>query len=179
MKNFINIILIPIVILALTGCARDLSNTTYTSDSTMNIVLEGVIVSARDIKIKESDRLKDNTLGGGAGAVGGGLAASRGTGNSVAILGGVVAGGLAGALVEQGLSTAKGVEYIVKVDRSQISSDFYEGSAMIRNALSAAKTTGAITVIQSPKGREELRVGTHALIIVSDKKSMVIPDKSK
>jgi outer membrane lipoprotein SlyB len=70
MTNFKKPILLLIAIFSISGCARDLSSSTYTSDSTLNIVLEGIIVSSRDIKIKESDRLSDNSRGGPIGWTG-------------------------------------------------------------------------------------------------------------
>ena len=159
MKNLRILPLLLLIILSLTGCARDLSSTTYTSDSTLNIVLEGILVSSRAIKIKESDRLSDNSAGAALGGLGGGaIAHSSGGGTS-----------------------AKGTEFIVKIDKSKLSDDYYEGSARMRNAISAAKTTGVITVIQTSEKTKEkmIQVGENVLVIISENRSRVIRDVSK
>jgi len=98
MKNFKLLALFLLVIFSITGCARDLSSTTYTSDSTLNIVLEGIIVSSREIKIKDTDKLGDNTAGAMMGGLGGGALAHSSGGGGGAVVGGAVAGALVGAL---------------------------------------------------------------------------------
>src|SRR4051812_41359974 len=112
-KLYLTIILLPIVLL--TGCARDLSDNVYTSDSTLSLTLEGQIIAVRAIKIKETDKLGDNTTGIIAGGAGGAALGSN-NGSPAAIVGGAIAGGLVGAVVEDRLSQSKGWEYIVKVD---------------------------------------------------------------
>ena len=72
------------VTLLLTGCGRDLSNSMYVSSATMSFTLEGHIVSARSVTIKEHDKLGDHTTGmlaGGAmgAALGNTLGAGSGT----------------------------------------------------------------------------------------------------
>lgn len=181
MKNFKLLPLLLISIFSITGCARDLSSTTYTSDSTLNIVLEGIIVSSREIKIKDTDRLSDNTTGAMMGGLGGGAIAHSSGGKSGAVVGGAVAGALVGALGQSALSSAKGTEFIVKVDKSKLSNDYYEGSARMRNAIAAAKATGMITIIQtSEKDKSKaIQVGENVLVIVSENRSRVIRDVSK
>lgn len=181
MKNFKISSLLLVAILSLTGCARDLSSTTYTSDSTLNIVLEGIVVSTREIKIKESDRLTDNTTGGALGALGGGAIAHSAGGKTGAVVGGAVAGAVVGALGQSALSSAKGTEFIVKVDKSKLSDDYYEGSARMRNAIAAAKATGMITIIQTSEKTKskKLQVGENVLVIISENRSRVIRDVSK
>ena len=57
MKNlFIKTAALLFLSVSLSGCARDLSSSTYTSDSTLNIVLQGQLLSSRHVKIKESDK---------------------------------------------------------------------------------------------------------------------------
>ncbi len=48
--------------LMLTACARDMSSDVYTSGAASGKVLEGTIVSARPVTIKENDKLQDNTM---------------------------------------------------------------------------------------------------------------------
>ena len=181
MKNFKIPSLLFAVILSLTGCARDLSSTTYTSDSTLNIVLEGIVVSTREIKIKDSDRLSDNTTGAALGGLGGGAIAHSSGGKTGAVVGGAVAGAVVGALGQSALSSAKGTEFIVKVDKSKLSDDYYEGSARMRNAIAAAKATGVITVIQTSEKTKskKVEVGENVLVVISETRSRVIRDVSK
>jgi outer membrane lipoprotein SlyB len=181
MTNFKKPILLLIAIFSISGCARDLSSSTYTSDSTLNIVLEGIIVSSRDIKIKESDRLSDNSIGAVGGGLGGGILAHSSGGGGGAIVGGAIGGAVIGALAQDAFSSAKGTEFIVKVDKSKFSDDYYEGSALMRNAISAAKATGMVTIIQkSEKDKSKMiQVGENVLVIISENRARVIRDVSK
>lgn len=168
-------------ILCLSGCARDLSHTTYTSDTTLNIVLSGQLISSRQITIKESDKLEagGGTLVGGLGGAVGGAAISNGRASG--IIGGAVVGAVLGTVTQQALGTSKGMEYIIKVDTSKMSQDYYEGSAAMRNALAAVKASGIVTVVQAreKKSDPELSIGQNVLVIISDKRTRVIPDMSK
>ncbi|WP_165379637.1 hypothetical protein [Rickettsiales endosymbiont of Peranema trichophorum] len=164
-----------VVSLLFTGCARDLSSNVYTSDSSLNLTLEGQVIASRPIIVKESDKLSDSTLGMVAGGVFGGVAGSNaggGGGQAAMIAAGAIAGAIVGSIVESKLSQADGMEYVVKVDRSQISDGYYEGSAVMRNAIAAAKATGLITIIQ---GKDQLiNVGQGVYIILSPKRARVI-----
>lgn len=167
-------------LLVLTGCSRDLSSTTYVSDATLNIVLEGVLVSSREITIKDTDRVGDNVAGTAIGGIGGALAGNAAGGSGAAIAG-AVAGGVFGAFTQSALSSERGIEYIVKIDRTQLKDDYYEGSAAMRHAIAASKATGVVTVIQS-KEREEGKkpqIGDNVLVIISEHRSRVIKDLSK
>jgi outer membrane lipoprotein SlyB len=109
----------------LASCAREMSSDVYTSSSTSGKVLEGKVVSARPITIKDSDKLQDNTAGILGGGLLGGVAASsvgKGTGKGVAAIGGALLGAAAGALAQDKLGTSKGMEYIVRIDKKYISS---------------------------------------------------------
>lgn len=162
---------------SLTGCGRDLSDATYTSSSTLNVVLKGKVLAKRDVTIKENERLGDNSAGSGIGAVGGGIAgANMGNGNGLGTYGGAVAGGLAGAVIQSALSTKKGVEYIVQVDKSALKDDYYDGSRMMRNAISAVKATGIITVVQDRPKKNEVVIneGQNVLVILSNNRTRVV-----
>ena len=96
-KNIFSKIFICIfVVIFMSGCARNLSNSMYVSDSTTNFTLEGQIVSVRPVTIKDSDRLQDNTAGMATGALVGGVAGS-GIGGGSGRAGGLI-GGLGGAI---------------------------------------------------------------------------------
>nr|WP_253307878.1 hypothetical protein [Rickettsia endosymbiont of Ceutorhynchus assimilis] len=155
----------------LTGCARDLSSNVYTSDSTLNLTLEGEVLSIRPVIIKESDRLSDNSGGMLAGGVMGGVLGSgvgQGTGNAAAIVGAALGSGLQGKLGEK-----KGYEYLVKVDTSKIKSDYYEGNSAMRNVISTAVTSGLITVVQATDSN--IKIGQKVYIIFSEKRTRIIP----
>lgn len=112
--------------LVLTGCARNMNSNVYTSSSAAGLVLEGTVVSARAITIKDTDKLQDNALGGVAGAAVGGIGASnigKGSGNTAATVGGALAGAALGALLQDELSTSQGMEYVVRLDKNADSED--------------------------------------------------------
>ena len=176
MQNYISqIASILMLSLMLTGCARDLSSNVYTSDSTMNLTLVGEIISMRLVKIKESDRLSDNAggaLGGGAMGAVLGSGVGKGTGRGAAVVGGAILGAGLGAAVQGKLGESKGYEYIIKVDNTNLKSDYYEGTAAMRSAISSATTSGLITVVQSVDA--PLKEGQKVYVIFSDKRVRVI-----
>jgi outer membrane lipoprotein SlyB len=175
----LNQILSIFIIVALSGCARDLSMNNYTSDSVLSLTLEGKVISTREVTIKKSDSLGKNSTGAVAGGVAGAIAgASMGNsaGSSTALaLGAGILGSVVGAGVEQQLSKSKGYEYIVQVDTSKLKSDYYEGSPAMRAAISSATTSGLITVLQ---GKEvQIAVNTKVYVIFSDSRVRIVPIK--
>jgi outer membrane lipoprotein SlyB len=66
----------------------------------------------------------------------------------------------------------------VKVDTSKLKGEYYEGSALMRNSLAAVKTTGIVTVVQALEKKEDAAIepGQKVLIIVSEKRTRIIPD---
>ncbi|WP_342270311.1 outer membrane lipoprotein [Rickettsia endosymbiont of Orchestes rusci] len=175
-KLFCQCIIFIILTSLLTGCARDLSSNVYTSDSTLNLTLEGEVLSIRPVIIKESDRLSDNSGGMLAGGVMGGVLGSgvgQGTGNAAAIVGGAIVGAALGSGLQGKLGEKKGYEYLVKVDTSKIKSDYYEGNSAMRNVISTAVTSGLITVVQATDSN--IKIGQKVYIIFSEKRTRVIP----
>lgn len=177
-KIFLNLFLIIFTATNLCGCARDLSNTTYTSDSTLNVVLEGIILSKRNVKIKESERLGDNTTGAAVGALGTGALLAGNSNDLGVVIGGAVVGGVIGSIAQSALSSNNGVEYIVKVDTSKMDKEYYEGSRLMRNAIAAVRATGIVTVVQSKQSKKEVPMseGQNVLLIISEKRTRVIPN---
>ena len=180
--KFTSILSLILVICLVVGCARDLSNNVYTSDETMNLVLEGTIISTRPVVIQESDKLSGNSAGMLTGGVAGGAigataaAHSHNYSNSTALLiGGVLVGALVGAVVEGGLSKADGIEYIIKVDGSKIKDNYFEGSQLMRNAISAARTTGLLNIVQGIDN--PMNAGQHVLLILSPKRARIVAIK--
>jgi outer membrane lipoprotein SlyB len=103
----------------LSGCARQISSEVY-SESHMgeaSRTYAGIVASVRKVQVAP-EKLENNVLGGGVGALGGGLAASHiggGKGNVAATAAGAVAGAVAGAYAEQMLKTQDALEYVVKL----------------------------------------------------------------
>ncbi len=175
--SFSKLAAISCVIAMLSGCARDpLSSSVYTPDSTMNLTMEGVIVSTRQVIIKNNEKMQDNIggmLAGGAmgAAVGSGI--GGGSGNTMAIVGGAIAGGLAGAAIQESLGKGKGYEYIVKVDTSKIRDNYFEGNTAMRNVIATAKVNGLVTVVQGAD--TVLQQGQKVFVIYSENRTRVIP----
>jgi outer membrane lipoprotein SlyB len=103
--------------LLLSGCASSLSGDTYSRDEARRVqtVRMGTIESLRPVKIEGTK----TPIGGGAGAIVGGVAGSSvggGRGSIVAAVIGAVAGGLLGSATEEGLTRTQGVEVTVRED---------------------------------------------------------------
>jgi outer membrane lipoprotein SlyB len=166
--------------LVLSGCARQMGANTYTSGSAGGVVLEGTIVSARAVTIKDADKLQDNALGGLAGGALGGVGASgigKGSGSAAATVGGAIVGAVAGALIQDELGTSQGMEYIVKLAKGseapaeKTSSVRYTRETTVqdkmRNSIKTQNTSSnLISVIQ---GKDVIYTpGQHVYIVYSD-----------
>lgn len=177
MKNkFFRFSLLFLLMTLLSACARDLSSSTYVSDSTLSLTLKGRVISARPVTIKNHDKMQDNTMGMLAGGAMGAVAGSGiggGTGNKMALVGGAIVGAAAGAAIEGALSKSQGMEYIVEVDISKLKNTYYEGNAAMRSAISSATTSGVITVVQSAENA--VSVGQNVYVIYSADRARVIP----
>ncbi len=179
MKNlnlFKQFVVVIALVSFLSSCGRDLSDDVYTSDSTLSLTIPGTIISRRAVTVKETDKLGDNTLGAVAGGLTGGVAGNavgKGTGNTLATIGGAGAGALAGAFIQDKLSTSKGFEYIVKLDQDRLQSAYYEGSQAMKDAVSTAVTSGLVTVVQG--GNKAYTEGQSVYVIFSGKRTRVIP----
>lgn len=176
MKNLIyRTAILGLIPVMFSGCARDLSSNVYVSSSTLSLTLEGQVISVRPVVVKENDKLGNNAggmlVGGAGGAV---LGASTGSGKGAVLgaVGGALLGGALGGLVEGQLSKSSGYEYIVKVDTSKLNAKYYEGNAAMRNAISAATTSGVITIVQGADTL--LNVGQKVYVIFSDDRVRVI-----
>ena len=160
----------------LSGCARDLSSDMYVSSATLSLTMEGSIISARKVKIREEDKLSGNTggmvVGGALGAVGGN-AIGKGAGRTAAVVGLGLAGAGVGALVQNELGKSEGYEFIIKVDTSKMKDLYYEGNAAMRSVISTALTSGLITVVQ--KDNPGVMIGNKVYVIFSDNRTRVIP----
>ncbi|WP_166358798.1 glycine zipper 2TM domain-containing protein [Pseudomonas akapageensis] len=103
--------------LLLGGCASNLSGESYSRSEARQVqtVRMGTIEALRPVKIEGTK----TPIGGGAGAIVGGVAGSSvggGKGSVVAAVIGAVAGGLAGSAAEEGFTRTQGVEITVRED---------------------------------------------------------------
>ena len=169
-------------ILVLSGCARQMGANTYTSSSAGGVVLEGTIVSARAVTIKDSDKLQDNAMGGLAGAAVGGVGAhsvGKGTGNAAATIGGAIVGAVAGALIQDELGTSQGMEYIVKLAKNEDSEEratkstdvtISRGTKVEDKIKSSIKTKGTSSrLISVVQGKDVIYTpGQHVYIVYAD-----------
>ena len=175
MKIKKNALVIVLMSFLFASCSRDLDNSMYTSSNTTNLTMEGVVISTRAVKIKETDKLEDNKMGMLAGGVLGGVAGTGvggGTGKGLAIVGGAIGGAALGALAQKALSNSKGIEYIVKVDTSNFKDTYFDGNAAMRNVIATAKVNGLLTVVQ---GQENpIGVGQKVYVIFSENRTRVI-----
>ncbi|MDX2050364.1 MAG: hypothetical protein SFT93_04260 [Rickettsiaceae bacterium] len=162
----------------LSACARDLSHSTYTSSSTVNIVLPGVVLATRSVQIKEHDSAYDNTAGTAVGAIAGGASAARSSRAKTApVIGAAILGGIAGNVIEGALGTSKGIEYIVKVDTTKLNNKYYDGSSLMRKSIAAVKASGMITIVQSENKKESpILEGQKVLIVISENRVRIIPN---
>lgn len=168
--------------LVVSGCARNMNSTTYTSSSAGGVVLEGTIVSARAVTIKDTDKLQDNALGGLGGAAVGGVAGNSvggGKGRTAATVGGALAGAVAGALIQDQLSTSEGMEYIVKLDKGNDAPNPNEKTATIHHVRESTvedkmrnqiKTEGTkSSLISVVQGKDVIYTpGQHVYVVYSD-----------
>ena len=116
MKNFTLLILCGML---LTGCTQNIDSDVYTSSEVRQATrtYEGTIVSVRQVKLQNADKLTGNTEGLLLGGILGGVAGSAiggGRGRAVATVAGAAAGGTAGAFAQDHLSKQVAIEYVVK-----------------------------------------------------------------
>ena len=182
------IAMLAAVMVLLTGCAKDLGGDTYTSNGTAGKVLKGTIISARAVKIKDHDKLQDNTIGGLAGGAAGGVggaAIGHGDGSIAAAIGGAVIGAVAGAVIQDQLGTSEGMEYVVKLDaknmraagpqhKKKVTEKNNGGvQADLNDSTDVDMQTDMISVVQ--KADPALVVGGPVYVIYSDDRPRLAP----
>jgi outer membrane lipoprotein SlyB len=118
MKNLL--LLFLLVTAGLAGCASTLSGESYNRSEarTVQTVEYGTITYLRPVRIEGTK----TPVGGGAGALIGGVAGSGvggGKGSQIMTVVGAVAGGIAGAAIEEGVTRTQGVEITVKLNRGE------------------------------------------------------------
>jgi outer membrane lipoprotein SlyB len=183
-------ILLLALALSVAACGRNMDSTTYTSNSPVAKVVYGTVISARQVTVKDAERMQDNALGGLAGGVAGGVAGSGiggGTGKGLATVGGAILGAVAGAAIQDELGTSTGTEYIVQLDspkatgtktiRSKERLEINRGSSVaddINDAIQVADTQSeAIAVVQ--KDEVVIAPGTRVAVIYADDRPRIAP----
>lgn len=169
----------------LSGCARKMDSNHYVSSDSMGIVIEGTVLSARPVTIKESDRLQDNGVGALGGAVAGGVAGNSvggGSGRTAATVGGALAGAVIGALIQDALNESQGMEYIVKVNqknkaagtagREDISIGGNSVASKMRNSIDTSMSSDTISVVQGTD--VVFAVGQPVYVVYNNNKARLI-----
>lgn len=105
------------ILLVLSGCMSSNSGDVYSREEARKTqtVRLGVVESVRNVKLEGTK----TPIGGGAGAVVGGIAGSSvggGKGQAIATVLGALVGGLAGAAAEEGVTRKDGLEITVKLE---------------------------------------------------------------
>ncbi|NWG85945.1 MAG: glycine zipper 2TM domain-containing protein [Hydrogenophilaceae bacterium] len=111
------ILILPLIALALTGCAGSLGGSDYERSETRRAyeVKMGVVESVRSVSLEGTQ----SGVGIATGAVVGGVVGSEvgeGKGKTLATVIGAVAGGIAGAAAEKGITKKPGLEITVRLD---------------------------------------------------------------
>ncbi|MFO7582766.1 glycine zipper 2TM domain-containing protein [Guyparkeria sp.] len=120
MKRLLLVVLTMGGLVFLAGCASSMSSGAYSRDTArqMQTVYYGTIQDVRTVQIEGTK----TPIGTGVGAVTGGILGSQvggGTGRSLATVGGVVLGGLAGSAAEEGITRQTGYEITVRLDNGR------------------------------------------------------------
>jgi outer membrane lipoprotein SlyB len=121
MKMFQMVFSFLIMVMALTGCAPNISANTYGSSEigVASKVVPGVVISRRVVNI-------DNNSGAGgvagtvAGAAAGSVVGGSPAANIVGAVGGAVVGGVLGNAADKSINHHTGVEYIIKQKNGEI-----------------------------------------------------------
>lgn len=125
-QKITTLLVLSVAVVALgTGCTRNISSNNYNSASVGESAMtyQGVILSAENVNVSETEKLSENGMGMGLGAVGGGLLGSafgKGTGQLVGMGVGALAGGVGGAFAEQALGNQQGIKYTVRLNNGVI-----------------------------------------------------------
>lgn len=157
-KTSLVLVSLSLTSLLLSGCARQISPNAYTEAHVgeTSRTYRCTIVSVRAVTVGAGERLEDNTTGMLVGAGAGGLAGSAvggGHGNTAAIIGGALVGGILGTMAEKELKTQDGIEYVVELENGKLR-----------------------TVVQ---GAPALGVGQNALLIIGEKgRSRLVADNN-
>jgi outer membrane lipoprotein SlyB len=123
LHNKLPIIITLMLAMFITSCAKQISSDTYSGGHVGEVseTLEGVVVSAMNVRVQDKDYLEQNGLGLTGGALAGAVAGSAaGKGNGLATVAGALVGATAGAFAEKALKEQNARQYIVKISNGKI-----------------------------------------------------------
>ena len=107
--------------LALAACASRYSGDTVKPGAVKQVsrIDRAVVESYRVVEVSNDRPLIGTGIGAAAGGIGG-SAAGHGPVNALATLGGVVVGGVVGAMAEKGLTDTQAYEYVLRRDGGEL-----------------------------------------------------------
>jgi outer membrane lipoprotein SlyB len=149
-KIFVSLV-VSVAILALSGCAKDLSTDTYDDarvGQAQNVYI-GTILDAQLVKVKGNNGV-GGLAGAAAGGVGGSLIGGGWQSNVLGAIGGALIGGFAGDAADKKLSSQTGVRYLIQLDEPGVSKQNRQTVAIVQG-LEANK--------------QKLAVGTRVMIL--------------
>jgi len=138
-----HILVFPVVLFAVAGCAANYSPNTYAAAAVQqaNKVDRGVIVGRRLVQVSAQ-----GTVGAVTGGAAGGIAGSQAPGGAVAsafgALGGALVGGLVGTATEHAVANTQAWEYIVQQPNGDLLSVTQADSAPLAIGLHVLVITG-------------------------------------
>jgi outer membrane lipoprotein SlyB len=146
-----HILVLPVVLLALGGCAGDYSPNTYAAAAVQqaNKVDRGVIVGRRLVQVSAQGTVGAVT-GGAAGGIGGSQAPGGPVASAFGALGGALVGGLVGTATEHAVADTQAWEYVVQQPNGDL-----------------------LSVTQADPA--PLAIGLHVLVITG-KQARIVPD---
>ena len=144
-------LVLPVVLLALAGCAADYSPNTYAAAAVQqaNKVDRGVIVGRRLVQVSAQGTVGAVT-GGAAGGIAGSQAPGGPVGSAFGALGGALVGGLVGTATEHAVANTQAWEYVVQQPNGDL-----------------------LSVTQADPA--PLAIGLHVLVITG-KQARIVPD---
>jgi outer membrane lipoprotein SlyB len=147
-------ILVATTALVLSGCSTTSPDVIKREDAQrMSNVLDGVVLSTRDVTVEGSQ----SGVGAAAGGVVGGVAGStvgKGKGAVVGTVIGAVAGGVAGNVIERGATREQAVEILVQLKNGERRAIVQAKGAEVMNpgdAVIIVTTGGKARVVKAPR----------------------------
>ena len=179
-------------VMLLTACASDMNSSTYVSSAAVGKVIEGTVITAQPIKIKENAKGTDNMagiLGGGLLGGVGGNAIGGGSGRTAATAGAAVAGAMLGSYIQGKLGTSEGMQYVVRIDPKYVNQNKNTNVTVSRTEITSGKgsmqqqlnesidmTDTKSDLISVVQGKDVIfQPGQRVLIIYSDDRPRLAP----
>jgi outer membrane lipoprotein SlyB len=160
----------------LTACTPNISPDVVSASGANQVqnAEEGTVISKRAVTVKPNNTAVGTLTGAGLGAIGGSQIGGGDTRYATGLIG-AVAGGLAGSMIQDKLTTQKGIEYVVKLDQQESGSTTMTTTGTTTSATSKKQSTSTtvvsgksapkryVTVTQA-QGDQEIKVGQRVLV---------------